>query len=39
VKKLRDIQYFVIGYMLHFLALSKIRVVEVWVLIVLMINI
>lgn len=38
MKKLRDIQYFVIGYMFHFLAFSKTRVVEVWDLIVLMIN-
>jgi hypothetical protein len=39
VKKLRDTQYFVIGYMFHILAFSKTRVVEVWDLIVLMINI
>jgi len=38
VKKLRDIKYFVIGYMFHFLAFSKTRVVELWDLIVLMIN-
>jgi hypothetical protein len=39
VKKLKDIKYFVIGYMFHFLSFSKTRVVEFWDLIVLMINV
>jgi hypothetical protein len=39
VKKQKNVQYFVIGYMFHFLAFSKTRVVEVLDLIVLMINV